>query len=302
MYYYLQGNPLSGQHAKTTLPSILKQDLENYTLLVPPLPEQRAIARALRAVQAAREARLRELALERERKAALMEHLFTHGTRGEATKMTEIGEMPESWEIVKLGEVFHVQLGKMLSSKSRAGISPRPYLRNANVRWGKIDLSDLYEMDFSNAEAEKFELRYGDVLVCEGGEIGRTAIWHNEMKGCCYQKAIHRLRPKNNLIMQEYFQYYFMMAFIIRNTYGVSGTKTTIAHLPAIKLKMLKIPVPNMGEQKAISSVLVACDLKITTIEQESLLLDELFRAMLEELMSGQLSSRGIVETPEVSI
>lgn len=205
--------------------------------------------------------------------------------------------MPESWMVVKLGEVFGVQLGKMLSNKARAGISPRPYLRNANVRWGKIDLSDLYEMDFSDAEAEKFELKYGDVLVCEGGEIGRTAIWRNEMEGCCYQKAIHRLRPKNNLIIPEYFLYYFMMAFIIRNTYGVSGTKTTIAHLPAIKLKMLKIPIPDMEEQKEISSVLGACDLKTTAIEHEALLLDELFRAMLEELMSGKLPATNLAES-----
>src|SRR5690606_16248756 len=72
--------------------SISLERLRDLEIPLPPLPEQRAIARALRAVQGAREARLRELVLERERKAALMEHLFTHGTRGEATKMTEIGE------------------------------------------------------------------------------------------------------------------------------------------------------------------------------------------------------------------
>ena len=85
---------------------LVKCDSENSNFPLPPLPEQRAIARALRAVQGAREARLREVALERERKAALMEHLFTHGTRGEATKMTEIGEMPESWKIIKFGDIL----------------------------------------------------------------------------------------------------------------------------------------------------------------------------------------------------
>ena len=98
-------NRVAALQKGATYPAISDSDLFSQLILLPPLPEQRAIARALRAVQAARETRLREIALERERKAALMEHLFTHGTRGEPTKMTEIGEMPESWEIVKLGEV-----------------------------------------------------------------------------------------------------------------------------------------------------------------------------------------------------
>jgi type I restriction enzyme S subunit len=139
----------------TTIKGVARNTILNITIPLPPLPEQRAISRVLRAVQGAREARQREVALERERKAALMEHLFTHGTRGEAMKQTEIGEMPESWKIIRLGEVFDVQLGKMLSSKSRTGISPRPYLRNANVRWGKIDLSDL-----SSSAARRLLKRY----------------------------------------------------------------------------------------------------------------------------------------------
>jgi len=82
--------------------SISLERLRDVELPIPPLPKQRAISRVLRAVQQAREARMREIALERERKAALMEHLFRHGTRGEATKETEIGEMPESWATIQL--------------------------------------------------------------------------------------------------------------------------------------------------------------------------------------------------------
>lgn len=90
----------------TTVKHISSSKILEIEIPLPPLPEQRAIARVLRTVQAAREARLREIALERERKAALMEHLFTHGTRGESTKMTEIGEMPESWEDMGLSELI----------------------------------------------------------------------------------------------------------------------------------------------------------------------------------------------------
>jgi len=93
--------------------------LSAFQFLLPPLPEQRAISRVLRVVQQAREARLREIALERERKAALMEHLFRHGTRGEATKETEIGEMPESWEVLRLGDAITLHRGFDLPQKDR---------------------------------------------------------------------------------------------------------------------------------------------------------------------------------------
>ena len=108
-------NRINAQGSGTTFQSINKSTLESFSILLPPLPEQRAIARALRAVQRAREARLREVALERERKAALMEHLFTKGSRGEATKMTDIGEMPESWNNVNLGDVCTFTTGKLNS-------------------------------------------------------------------------------------------------------------------------------------------------------------------------------------------
>lgn len=128
LYYYLltEGvtDRVDGLQKGATYPAISDSDLFNQTILLPPLPEQRAIARALRAVQGAREARLREVALERERKAALMEHLFTKGTRGEATKQTEIGEMPESWKIGKLGDFIKFKSGESrpanMVSKSEA--------------------------------------------------------------------------------------------------------------------------------------------------------------------------------------
>jgi type I restriction enzyme S subunit len=94
------------QRHRSAQPHLNSKQLSDALIPLPSIPEQHAIARSLRAVQVAREARLRELALERERKAALMEHLFRHGTRGEPTKQTEIGEMPENWEIVSLGDVI----------------------------------------------------------------------------------------------------------------------------------------------------------------------------------------------------
>lgn len=258
---------------------------------IPPLPEQRAIAHVLSTIQRAIAAQDAVIAAAREVKWSLMHRLFTYGPYAEPvpTQEAEIGEIPEKWELVRIGDVFDVQLGKMLSQKARSGKSPHPYMRNANVQWGWIDLSDVSTMDFSSQEAEKFSLVDGDLLVCEGGEVGRTAIWRNQIEGCYYQKALHRLRPKDGRIIPEFFMYWFMTAFLIRNIYGVAGTQTTIAHLPAVKLKALQVPITSLGEQRQIASMIEGADAKITAEENRKTALQALFKSMLHQLMTGKV-------------
>ncbi len=274
-----------------------KSKINELPIPLPPLSEQRAIARALRTVQEAKEARQRELELERERKAALMQHLFTHGTRGEPLKETEIGLMPESWRVVRLGELFDVQQGKALSVKSRQGSNPKPFLRTANVLWGRLDLSTLDQMDFTPDECNKLELRPGDLLVCEGGEIGRTAMWNGELPDCYYQNHLHRLRRKQDTaVVPEFFMYWMQAAMLIFKHYEGYGNKTTIPNLSGARLKAFLLPVPPIAEQEEIAEVLQQCDAKQDALQNEILLLEELFKTMLEELMTGRLSALPLVE------
>jgi type I restriction enzyme S subunit len=153
-----------------------------------------------------------------------------------------------SWKKADLGDVFEVQLGKMLSLKARRGVSPRPYLGNANVQWGHFDLTEVKTMDFNDEELEKYALHPGDLLVCEGGEVGRSAIWRGEIEGCCYQKALHRLRPVGQRLRPEILLQFMFYA----SQHGVLGRLTghsTIAHLTAVKLKRLRVPVPPLDVQ-----------------------------------------------------
>ena len=223
-----------------------------------------------------------------------MQHLFRYGIKDEPLKQTTIGEMPQSWQVLRLGEVFTTQLGKMLSPKSKVGNSPKPYMRNANVQWGYLDCSEVFKMDFNERELNKFRLEYGDILVCEGGEVGRTAIWRNELPECYFQKAIHRLRPCNGQMLPAFFLYHMERAFLYENIYGVAGTETTIAHLPQEKLVSMFIPKPSLDEQQIIAETLEACDTYILTLQREITLLEEPFRALLEELMTGRLSNIAI--------
>ena len=154
-----------------------------------------------------------------------------------------------------LEQLCEIQLGKMLSPKSRTGLRPRPYLRNANVLWNRFDLSSILEMDFSEDEEEKFLLRKGDVLVCEGGEPGRAAVWDAQLSSCLYQKALLRLRPRDGVVDPHFVMFRLWLGAVTGEFTG-DHAKTTIAHLPEIRLKALRIAVPPMAEQKRIASVL----------------------------------------------
>ena len=291
--------------AGTNLPRTSWHSIKEYACALPPVPEQRAIAHVLRTVQRAKEATEKVIAATRQLKKSVMRNLFTYGpvpveeAETVETVESDIGIMPSHWALRELDELFESRLGKMLSQAARTGRFSRPYLRNANVQWGRVDLSEILEMDFDDEERLTFRLSPGDALICEGGEVGRTAIWRGELDECYYQKAIHRARPRNNRIGTEFLMYHMMNAFLIRNCYGLVGTKTTIAHLPGIKLKTLRIPVPPKPDQDRIVAWLSVIDRKIGSEENRLLSLDSLFKSLLHGLMTGQIRLPGFTSGNE---
>ena len=153
--------------------------------------------------------------------------------------------------MVKLEDVAEVQLGKMLSPVSKTGKAFFPYLRNQNVQWNRLDLRDMASMDFSPAERVKFELRAGDLLVCEGGEPGRCAVWSGEIPNCYYQKAIHRVRTKDGLADAHFLRLWlwFQCSF---GDLANENSRTTIAHLPLARLEKLSVPELPIERQQTI--------------------------------------------------
>lgn len=163
--------------------------------------------------------------------------------------------LPEGWRWARLGDVCEIQLGKMLSPASKTGTRSRPYLRNANVQWGHFDLADIAGMDFTEAEEAKFALEPGDLLVGEGGEPGRAAVWQGEITPCCYQKALHRLRPVEKRADPHFIMYRLWHGALQGEFVGSHG-QTTIAHLPAVRLAELPIALPSLGDQRRIAVLL----------------------------------------------
>ena len=164
------------------------------------------------------------------------------------------------WPILRLGDHVDSCLGKMLDAQKNRG-SFQPYLGNSNVRWGVFDFNDLASMRFEQHEEERYSLQNGDLVICEGGEPGRCAIWRDPIPGMKIQKALHRVRVKNRL-NGEYLYYWFLHA-------GRTGalepyfTGTTIKHLTGRALAELKIPCPPPQVQYSIGEILKSLDHKI---------------------------------------
>ena len=123
-----------------------------------------------------------------------------------------VGRLPNHWKVCALNYRYEVALGKMLDEKRIRGSFLAPYLRNIDVQWGLINVVDLPEMDFEGGDLIRYALRPGDLLVCEGGEVGRAAIWTSQLEPCFYQKALHRLRCRYPAADDARFMFYGLYA------------------------------------------------------------------------------------------
>lgn len=161
-----------------------------------------------------------------------------------------IAELPEGWVWTSLDAIAEVELGKMLNREAREGEQQRPYLANLNVRWGSFDLADLRTMAIPEEKRERYRVRPGDLLVCEGGEVGRCAVWNGELGEVYYQKALHRVRPHPDVSV--YYLAYLLRGYAAMGAYEQLITGSTIKHLPREDLRRLPIPLPPLEEQYRI--------------------------------------------------
>lgn len=185
-----------------------------------------------------------------------------------------------TWQTQPLANVADFNLGKMLDQKKNRG-QEMPYLANVNVRWGEFELDDLREMRFEDHEAERFGLRFGDIVMCEGGEPGRCAIWKEQIPGMMYQKALHRIRPHDCL--DSRFLYYTFLKMGRNNAFAGLFTGSTIKHLPKEKLAKLEISYPALDEQRRIASILSAYDDLIENNRRRIALLEDAARQLYKE-------------------
>ncbi|RKI35632.1 hypothetical protein D7Y27_30940 [Corallococcus sp. AB004] len=163
---------------------------------------------------------------------------------------------PPHWPVYPLTEVAELTLGKMLDRAKRTAGRPLPYLRNINVRWGHFELSDLLQMPFEENELERYGLRKGDVLICEGGEPGRAAVWPGSANLILFQKALHRVRCTRALEPQ--WLAYQLKHDAEQGLLSRRFTGTTIKHFTGSALREYPVALPPLNEQRRIIAKLEA--------------------------------------------
>jgi len=202
-----------------------------------------------------------------------------------------VGEIPAEWKTNHISREYEVQLGKMLQPESSPDALLKPYLRTANVFWNGFDLNDVNEMYISPQEKEQFSIVPGDLLVCEGGDVGRSVIWTGKISECYIQNSLHRIRPRGKNLNK--FLYYCLFAANAKGEVEKVCSKATIAHYTLTKIKRTKVPLPSSAEQKSISSFLDSQTSKIhqaiNNIENQIDQLEEYRKSLIYEVVTGKV-------------
>lgn len=196
--------------------------------------------------------------------------------------------MREGWEIRKLGEICTSDLGKTLNHAKDTG-ELMPYLCSINVQWDKIDLSTVKQARFERADWKRFSVRQGDLLVCEGGDIGRAAIWENDAP-MLYQNALHRVRFAGSIVPRYCLRYlqHLKQAGILDQTYGKG---VTIKHLVKSSLFSIPIPVPPIPDQEKIVAELDCLREVIEKKKQQLEELDKLAQSIFYDMFGDPIAN-----------
>ena len=276
-----------------------------FKTFIPPQWEQTAIAKFLDTktaqIDEAIAIKEQQIALLNERKQILIQQAVTQGLDPTVPMKDSgvewLGEVPAHWQVCKLSFRYSVELGKMLDEKRNTGANPVPYLRNQDVKWGAVNIDELPLMDIEPAEYGRYTVRLGDLLVCEGGDVGRAAIWRHIDSIIGYQKALHRLRPESPKSDTAEFFFYTLMAAKSLGVFEESDTKATISHLPAEKFRQYRFAFPPLEEQQKIAAVmgeiLERSNETISYAERTITLLQERRSALISAAVTGKIDVRG---------
>jgi type I restriction enzyme S subunit len=207
-------------------------------------------------------------------------------------ELAELPELPEGWGWCSLGSsCYESVLGKMLDKAKNKG-ELKPYLRNVNVRWGRFDLNGLLEMRFEAGESQRYSLLDGDLVICEGGEPGRSAVWKEFFSREIYvQKALHRVRF-TEAVNPYFVQLFFEFSAASRQLEQLF-TGTTIKHLTGEKLAQFPVPLCCTAEQSDLLNILESklseadqLDQTLATALQQA---EALRQSILKKAFCGQL-------------
>ena len=226
-----------------------------------------------------------------------MDHLFSYGTKGEPRKQTEIGEIPESWKLGTIGEICEriIDYRGRTPKFSESGIV---HLRSSNVKEGRLILNDD-EITYVTGETYKSFMtrglpKVGDVIFTTEGPLGESAMVPPNFHFSLAQRMI--LLRADKTVLDSSYLLYGLYSEQVRKEYLGRATGSTAKGISSKNFQQVQVPLPCLTEQRKIAVSLAACDAKIIALEQEAERLDELFHAMLDELMTGKRSAVPLID------
>ncbi len=290
---------------KATIAHFTKEKFGALRTPLPSLPEQAAIVRYLdhadERIRRYVSGKQRLMRLLEEEKQAVIHRAVTRGLDPNVSLKPSgvewLGDIPAHWEVAALRHRYSQCLGKMLDSKRITGSHLLPYLRNTDIQWDRINTEGLSTMDISPDEYDRYTVRHGDLLVCEGGEVGRCAIWSDQLTRCGFQKALHRLRPLSAGQDVVRFMYYSLRVAAKSQAFN-DGHLSTIAHLTGEKLRTHRFPFPTFHEQNAIVRYLdmatATIDTAIDNAHHQFELMQEYRARLIADVVIGKLDVREV--------
>ena len=222
--------------------------------LVPQDPADEPASALLERIRAEKEELIRQGKIKHDKKESVIfrgeDNSYYLSMNGKTILVDDssIFDLPDSWKWTTLPTIASIDLGKTLDRAKNTG-KLYPYLRSVNVQWGSVDLTDVKEMRFEDSEIEKYTVTKHDLLICEGGDVGRCCVWTDE-KDFLYQNALHRVRMYADL--NPHFYQYVLMAYEAQGVLKRISTGVTIKHLTGNTLSQMPVPLPPIAEQQRI--------------------------------------------------
>lgn len=296
LYFLLLSDQVNNAIAEAqhgaSYPAVTDKDIFKQEVSLPPLLEQKKIAAVLLKIQRAIESQEKIIQSLRDLKKSTMQHVFTRSLRGEKTRMTEIGEIPESWEVIALGS-FSETVTKG-SSPRWQGFAYRKsgvlFLRSQNVGWGRLLLDDVAYVDPSFNEKEtRSIIRQGDLLInLVGASIGRAAVADERLEGANTNQAVGIARLSPGELVPE-FAMYFLLTDAGQGEISYNKKEIARANISLTDIKNFRVPKPSPAEQRDIVQTLHRLDDAQALRESKKSALQDLFKTTLNKLMTGSI-------------
>ncbi len=302
-YYFLLSNYIQNviQLKKDGMgvPHLFQKDINNFEILVPSLEEQIAIANYLDTKTQAVDKKVRllkkKIGYYQELRKSLIHETVTRGL-DKNVKLKEsgidwIGQIPEHWEVRRLKDVGRLVLGKMLNTSAQINYELKPYLKSKNINWLYVDTDEVEEMYFNKNELVRYKIKKGDLLFSEGGEVGKTCIWNDEICECYIQNSVHKFTAFSGHDSRYLMYHSFCLG--ASNYYDGIVNQVSIKHLTWEKLNIVLFIIPPLPEQTQIADYLAEkiskIDQIIANIQTQIITLKELRKTLINDVVTGKI-------------